>query len=59
MKYEWGKESYIDECTREGRMGMMWLEAGIWTLRGNRRGFERGRCPLCLGEGSRMLSTYC
>jgi hypothetical protein len=29
-------------------MGIIWLKAGIWKLRGIRRGFERGRCPLCL-----------
>jgi hypothetical protein len=23
MKQEWGKESYIDECIRKGRMGMI------------------------------------
>jgi hypothetical protein len=47
---EWGKESYIDKCTRKKRMGIIWLKARIWTLRWIRRGFERGRCPLCLGE---------
>jgi hypothetical protein len=31
-------------------MGIIWLKAEIWKLRGIRRGFERGRCPLCLGE---------
>jgi hypothetical protein len=31
-------------------MGIIWLKAGIWKLRRFRRGFERGRCPLCLGE---------
>jgi hypothetical protein len=50
MKYEWGKVSYIDKCTRKERMGIIWLNAGIWKLRGIRRRFERGRCPLCLGE---------
>jgi hypothetical protein len=44
MKYEWGKESYIDRCTRKERMGIIWLKAGI------RRDFERERSPLCLGE---------
>jgi hypothetical protein len=28
----------------------MCYKAGIWKLRGIRRGFERGRCPLCFGE---------
>jgi hypothetical protein len=51
MKHEWGKESYIDKFTRKERMGIIWLKAGIWKLRGFRRGFERGRCPLYLGGG--------
>jgi hypothetical protein len=50
MKYEWGKESHSDKCTRKERMGIIWLKTGIWKLRGIGRGFERGRCPLCLGE---------
>jgi hypothetical protein len=50
MKYEWGKESYSDKCRGKERMGIIWLTAGIWKLRGVRRGFERGRCHLCLGE---------
>jgi hypothetical protein len=29
---------------------MIWLKAGIWKLRGSRRGFEKGRCPLCWEE---------
>jgi hypothetical protein len=28
-----------------------WLKAGIWKLRGIRRGFERGRYPLVSGGG--------
>jgi hypothetical protein len=32
------------------KMGIIWLKAGIWKLRGIRRGFEKGKCPLCLGE---------
>jgi hypothetical protein len=31
-------------------MRIIWLKVGIWKLRGIRKGFERGRCPLCLGE---------
>jgi hypothetical protein len=51
LKYdEWGKESYIEKCTRKERMGIIWLKAGIWKLRGIGRGFERGRWPQCLGE---------
>jgi hypothetical protein len=47
---DWGKEGYIDKCTRKERIGMIWLKAGIWKLRGSRRGFEKGRCPLCWEE---------
>jgi hypothetical protein len=57
MKQERGKESYTDECTRNERMGIIWLKAGIWKLRGIRRVVDKGRCPLFLG-GRRMLNTY-
>jgi hypothetical protein len=50
IKYEWGKESYINKCTRKERIGIIWLKAGIWKLRWIRRGLEKGRCPLCWGE---------
>jgi hypothetical protein len=50
IKYEWGKVGYIDKCTRKERMEIIWLREGIWKLRGIRRGFERGRSPLCLEE---------
>jgi hypothetical protein len=29
IKYEWGKECYIDKCTRKERIGIIWLRAGI------------------------------
>jgi hypothetical protein len=44
------KERYNDECTRKERLRIILLNAGIWKLRGIRRGFDRGRCSLCLGE---------
>jgi hypothetical protein len=50
IKYEWGKESYIDKCTRKERIGIIWLKAGIWKLRRIRRGLEKGQCPLCWEE---------
>jgi hypothetical protein len=31
-------------------MGIIYLKAEIWKLRGIRRGFDRGSYPLCLGE---------
>jgi hypothetical protein len=52
LEHERSKESYIDECTRKERMGIIWLKAGIWKLREIRRGFDRGRCPMCLVEDS-------
>jgi hypothetical protein len=54
MKHGWGKESYIDECTRKERMGIMWLKAGIRKLKGIKRGVDRGRCPLCLAPKRRI-----
>jgi hypothetical protein len=50
IKYEWGKECYIDKCTRKERIGIISLKAGIWKLKGIRRGLEKGRCPLCWGR---------
>jgi hypothetical protein len=50
MKHEWGKESYIVECTRKKCVGIIYLKSEIWKLSGIRRGFERGKCPLRLGE---------
>jgi hypothetical protein len=38
------------KCTRNERIGVIWLKAGIWKLKGIRRGLEKGRCPLCWGE---------
>jgi hypothetical protein len=50
MKQKGGKQSYTDECTGKERMEIIWLKAGNRQLGGIRRGFERGSCPLCLGE---------
>jgi hypothetical protein len=30
MKYEWGKESYIEKFIGKEKMGIIWLKAGIW-----------------------------
>jgi hypothetical protein len=38
----------------------IWWKAGIWKLRGIRRGFERGRSPLCLGkEDAKYIVLKC
>jgi hypothetical protein len=60
MKRKWGKESYVDECTRKGIMGIAWPEAGIRKLRGIRRGFERGWWSICLGqEDAKHVQVKC
>jgi Holliday junction resolvase len=50
LYHEWGRECYVEKCTRKERMGILWWKAGIWKLRAIRSGFEREKCPLCLGE---------
>jgi hypothetical protein len=47
MKQEWAREEYIVCCTRNEKSGMASFRTGIWKLRGMRKGFEKGRCPLC------------
>jgi hypothetical protein len=47
MKQEWAREEYIVCCTRDERSGLAWFKTSIWKLRGMRKGFEKGRCPLC------------
>jgi hypothetical protein len=49
-KQEWAREQYISCCTRTERSGLAWFKTGIWKLRGMRKGFEKGRCPLCSEE---------
>jgi hypothetical protein len=29
MKHEWGKECYVEKCTRKERMEIIWWKAGI------------------------------
>jgi hypothetical protein len=47
IKQEWAREQYISCCTRNERSGLAWFKTGVWKLRGMRKGFEKGRCPLC------------
>jgi hypothetical protein len=54
VKRECGKESYIDECTRKERMGIIWLKGGIWKWCRNLR--EEG---VSYVWGGRMLKIYC
>jgi hypothetical protein len=50
MKLLWDREDYVMCGSRNDRMRIAWFRAGIWKLRGIRRGLEVGRCPLCNGE---------
>jgi hypothetical protein len=50
MKQEWSREQYIFCCSKTERSGLACFKTGIWKLRGMRKGFEKGRCPLCSEE---------
>jgi hypothetical protein len=50
MKLLWDTEDYVMYSSRNDRMGIAWFRAGIWKLRGIRKGLDIGRCPLCNGE---------
>jgi hypothetical protein len=49
-KQEWAREQYVSCCTRNVRSGLAWFKTCIWKLRGMRKGFEKGRYPLCSEE---------
>jgi hypothetical protein len=44
------RDEYIGFCSTNERNGLVWMKAGVWRLRGIRRGFEKGICPLCRGN---------
>jgi hypothetical protein len=50
MKLLRDREDYVMCGSRNDRMGIAWFRAGIWKVRGVRKGLEIGRCPLCDGE---------
>jgi hypothetical protein len=54
MKLLWDREDYVMCGSRNDRMGIAWFRAGIWKLRGIRKGLEIGRCPLRNGEEESM-----
>jgi hypothetical protein len=55
-KHKRGKESYIDECTRRERMGIIRLKAGIRKRRGFGRRFREEGDPYVWRK--MMLNTY-
>jgi hypothetical protein len=52
MKQKWGKEVYLNCYTKKKWNNM--VEGSILKLRGTRRDFEKGTCPLCM-EGEDII----
>jgi hypothetical protein len=50
VKLLWDREDYVMCGSRNDRRGIAWFRAGIWKVRGIRKGLEIGRCPLRNGE---------
>jgi hypothetical protein len=57
MKQKWGREEYIELCSRNESNWLAWMKAGVWKLRGIRRGSKKGTCPYA--GVKKMLSIYC
>jgi hypothetical protein len=47
IKFVWVMEAYTDFCTRNERSGLARYNTGILKMRRMRKGFEKGRRPLC------------
>ena len=50
MDFTWGERLRVEWCVRKERIGIAWLVAGVWKLKGIRKNVDKGRCPPCLGE---------
>jgi hypothetical protein len=50
MKLLLATEECVTSCSKQERRETAWFRAGIWKLRGTRKGLENGRCPLCNGK---------
>jgi hypothetical protein len=59
MKLLWVREEYVTCCSRKDRSGIAWFKAGIWKLRGTRKGSENGTCPLCNEEEDVHILLKC
>jgi hypothetical protein len=59
MKQKWGREDYIELCSRNERNGLAWMKAEVWKLRRIRRGREKGICPLCRDNEDAKHILYC
>jgi hypothetical protein len=40
-------EDFTEICMKEERKLIIWWKAGVWRLKGLRRGVEIGICPIC------------
>jgi len=50
MKRGWGRDKYIECCTRQGKNGVAWLQAVVWKFGGFIGGTSKGSCSLSLGN---------
>jgi hypothetical protein len=57
MKQKWDREEYIKLCSIDERNRLPWMKAGVWKLRGIRRGWEKEHAPYA--GAIKMPSTYC
>jgi len=44
MNLFWGEMSYIEGCSRKEIIGIAWLVAGVWQLKGITRNTGKGKC---------------
>jgi hypothetical protein len=58
MKQKWCAEQCSNHCTKNKRSGRAWLKNGIWKLKGIRKGFVTGICPLYLEEEEEEDAEY-
>jgi hypothetical protein len=45
-KQKWGREEYIELCSRNERYGSAWMKAAVWKLRRITRGWEKEHAPM-------------
>jgi hypothetical protein len=57
MKQKWGREEYVELCSRDERNGLSRMKAEGWKLRGIRRGWEKGTSPYA--GATKMRGIYC
>jgi hypothetical protein len=52
-----GKGKRKGFCTIKVRSGLAWFKTGTWKLREMRKGFEKGRWPLCTEQDDVLQSV--